>query len=134
MLPGFCNRNDMSKLILIVDDSPTVIMSLKSNLTLNGYQVESAADGLAALSRLKAGLRPALIITDFNMPLMNGGDLVREVKAIASLKFTPILMLTTESDPKKREEGRKMGITGWLVKPITGADLLKVIAQVLPAR
>lgn len=124
----------MKKSIFIVDDSPTVILSLKSNLTLNGYQVESATDGLTALNRLKAGLRPALIITDFNMPLMNGGDLVREVKAIASLKFIPILMLTTESDPKKREEGRKMGITGWLVKPITGADLLKVIAQVLPAR
>lgn len=123
----------MSKLILIVDDSPTVILSLKSNLTLNGYQVETAVDGAAALSRLQGGLRPALIITDFNMPKMNGGELVRAVKAIPSLKFIPILMLTTESDPKKREEGKKMGITGWMVKPISGADLLKVIAQVLPA-
>lgn len=123
----------MSKLILIVDDSPTVILSLKSNLTLNGYQVEAAADGAAALSRLQGGLRPALIITDFNMPRMNGGELVRAVKAIPSLKFTPILMLTTESDPKKRDEARKMGITGWMVKPVSGPDLLKVIAQVLPA-
>lgn len=123
----------MSKLILIVDDSPTVILSLKSNLTLNGYQVETAADGAAALSRLQAGLRPALIITDFNMPKMNGGELVRAVKAMPSLRFTPILMLTTESDPKKREEGKKMGITGWMLKPASGPDLIKVVSQILPA-
>ncbi len=123
----------MSKLIFVVDDSPTVILSLKSNLMLNGYQVETAVDGMAALSRLQGGLRPDLIITDFNMPKMNGGELVRAIKAIASLKFVPILMLTTESDPKKREEGRKMGITGWMTKPASGPDLLKVIAQVLPA-
>lgn len=122
----------MSKLILVVDDSPTVILSLKSNLAINGYQVETAVDGAAALSRLQCGLRPALIITDFNMPNMNGAELVRAVKTMASLKFTPILMLTTESDPRKREEGKKMGITGWMVKPVSGPDLLKVIAQVLP--
>lgn len=123
----------MSKLILIVDDSPTVILSLKSNLSINGYQVEAAVDGAAALSRLQGGLRPALIITDFNMPKMNGAELVRAVKAMANMKFTPILMLTTESDPRKREEGKKMGITGWMVKPVSGPDLLKVIAQVLPS-
>ncbi len=122
----------MSKLILIVDDSPTVILSLKASLTMNGFQVESANDGAAALSRLTGGLRPDLIITDFNMPTMNGDVLVRSIKAIPRLKFVPILMLTTESDSKKREEGKRMGITGWLVKPIAGGDLLKVISQVLP--
>lgn len=122
----------MSKTILLVDDSPTVILSMKSNLTLNGYAVETAVDGAEALARLKGGLRPALIITDFNMPRLNGGELVREIKALPTHKFIPILMLTTESDPKKRDEAKRMGITGWLVKPVTGADLLKVIAQVLP--
>ncbi len=122
----------MQKTILLVDDSPTVILSLKTSLTLNGYHIETATDGAQALARLKAGLRPALIITDFNMPKLNGGELVREIKAMPSIKFTPILMLTTESDPKKRDEARRMGITGWLVKPVSGADLLKVIAQVLP--
>lgn len=123
----------MSKLIFVVDDSPTVLLSLKTNLTLHGYAVETASDGATALTRLKGGLRPALIITDFNMPKLNGGELVREIKAIASLRFIPILMLTTESDPQKRTEGKKMGITGWLVKPIAGPDLIKIIAQVLPA-
>lgn len=122
----------MSKTIFLVDDSPTVILSLKTNLTLNGYAVETATDGAEALNRLKAGLRPALIITDFNMPRMNGGELVREIKAIPAIKFIPILMLTTESDAKKRDEAKRMGITGWLVKPVSGPDLLKVISQVLP--
>lgn len=122
----------MQKTILVVDDSPTVILSLKTSLTMNGYQVETAADGAQALARLKSGLRPALIITDFNMPKLNGGELVREIKAMPAIKFIPILMLTTESDPKKRDEARRMGITGWINKPVSGTDLLKVVAQVLP--
>lgn len=123
----------MSKTILIVDDSPTMIMSLRSTLEMNGFQVEAASDGARALDALQAGLRPSLIITDINMPNMGGLEFIRHARGLPACRFTPILTLTTESDPAKREESRKLGATGWLVKPLSGADLLGVIRQVLPA-
>jgi two-component system chemotaxis response regulator CheY len=122
----------MAKIIFIVDDSPTMTMSIATTLQINGYIVEKAVDGVDALEQLKKGLKPNLIITDINMPRMGGLELIREIKQIPSLRFTPILTLTTESDPSKKDEGKKLGATGWMVKPIAGPDLLKVIQQVLP--
>ncbi len=122
----------MSKTILIVDDSLTMTMSLKSNLELNGFKVETASDGLQALNKLKTGLKPHLIITDINMPRMDGMELIRQAKALPGMRFTPILTLTTESDPRKRDESKKLGATGWLVKPVSGAELVKIVKQVLP--
>ncbi|MBK9136016.1 MAG: response regulator [Betaproteobacteria bacterium] len=122
----------MSKTILVVDDSTTVTLSLSANLRMHGFTVETAGDGAAALKRLQGGLKPDLIISDVHMPNMNGIEMVRAIKAMPALKFKPILMLTTESDPKKRDETKKLGVTGWLVKPVSGADLLKVVQQVLP--
>jgi two-component system chemotaxis response regulator CheY len=118
--------------ILIVDDSVTMLMSVKSTLVINGFQVETAADGLLALGKLKGGLKPALIITDINMPNMGGLELIKQVRALPGFRFTPILTLTTESESTKRDEGRRLGATGWLVKPVAGNDLIKVIKQVLP--
>ncbi|WP_285713726.1 response regulator [Erythrobacter oryzae] len=123
----------MSKTILIVDDSPTMIMSLRSTLEMNGFAVESASDGARALAMLEGGLRPHLIITDINMPNMGGLEFIRGARALPSCRFTPILTLTTESDPAKREESRRLGATGWLVKPLSGPDLVGVVRQVLPA-
>jgi two-component system chemotaxis response regulator CheY len=77
-------------------------------------------------------LKPDLIITDINMPNMGGLELIKNVKALPGFRFVPILTLTTESDASKRDEGKRLGATGWLVKPISGGDLLKVIKQVLP--
>jgi two-component system chemotaxis response regulator CheY len=122
----------MAKKILIVDDSPTMTMSVKSSLQMNGFEVKTAADGVQALTLLKEGLKPDLIITDINMPNMGGLELIKNVKALPGFRFVPILTLTTESDSSKRDEGKRLGATGWLVKPISGADLLKVIKQVLP--
>ncbi len=122
----------MSKTILIVDDSATMTMSVKSSLELNGFKVTTAADGVIALDILKTGFKPDLIITDINMPRMGGLELIKEAKMLPALRFVPILTLTTESDPAKREQGKKLGATGWLVKPVSGPDLLKVIKQVLP--
>jgi two-component system chemotaxis response regulator CheY len=122
----------MAKKILIVDDSPTMTMSVKSSLQMNGFEVKTAADGVQALTLLKGGLKPDLIITDINMPNMGGLELIKNVKALPGFRFVPILTLTTESDASKRDEGKRLGATGWLVKPISGADLLKVIKQVLP--
>ena len=122
----------MGKTILIVDDSATMIMSVKSTLQMNGFTVETAGDGLQALSRLKAGIKPDLIITDVNMPNMDGLELIRNVRSLPGFRFTPILTLTTESQATKRDEAKKLGATGWLVKPVAGTDLIKVIKQVLP--
>jgi len=122
----------MAKKILIVDDSPTMTMSVKSSLQMNGFEVKTAADGVQALILLKGGLKPDLVITDINMPNMGGMELIKQIKALPGFRFVPILTLTTESDASKRDEGKRLGATGWLVKPISGVDLLKVIKQVLP--
>jgi two-component system chemotaxis response regulator CheY len=118
------------KTIFLIDDSATMILSLKSSLEISGFKVETAADGELAMNKLKAGLKPDLIITDINMPKMDGLELIRNARKL--LRFTPILTLTTESQQAKRDEAKKLGASGWLVKPIGGADLVKVIRQVLP--
>jgi two-component system chemotaxis response regulator CheY len=107
-----------------------MVMSLKSSLEIAGFKVETAADGQLGLDKLKAGLKPDLIITDINMPRMDGLELIKNARKV--LPFTPILALTTESQQAKRDEAKKLGASGWLVKPIAGADLVKVIKQVLP--
>lgn len=122
----------MAKTIFIVDDSATMVLSVKSTLEMNGFKVESAGDGVQALSKLKGGMKPNLIITDINMPNMGGLELIKNVRALPGFRFTPILTLTTESQAAKRDEAKKLGATGWLVKPVSGPDLVKVIKQVLP--
>lgn len=122
----------MAKTILIVDDSATMRMSVKSTLEMNGFQVEIAGDGIQALTKLKGGVKPDLIITDINMPNMGGMELIKNVRVLPGFRFTPILTLTTESQAAMRDEGKKLGATGWLVKPVSGPDLVRVIKQVLP--
>jgi len=122
----------MARMILVVDDSVTMVMSLKSTLSLNGFQAESAGNGREALDKLEAGLKPDLIVTDINMPVMGGLDLIRNVRSMPGLKFIPILTLTTESEVAKKSEGKLAGATGWLVKPVSGNDLVAVIRKVLP--
>lgn len=122
----------MSKNIFVVDDSATMVMSLKTSLELAGFTVETANDGVQALNKLKGGFKPDLILTDINMPNMGGLDFIRSARTLPGLRFTPILVLTTESQQNKRDEAKKLGATGWLVKPVSGSDLLKVIKQVVP--
>jgi two-component system chemotaxis response regulator CheY len=122
----------MTKKILVVDDSVTMVLSLKTTLAMNGYQVETAANGREALDRLKSGVRPNLILTDINMPVMGGMELIKNVRAMQEFKFIPILTLTTESEATKRNAGKLAGATGWIVKPVSGNDLVTVIRKVLP--
>ena len=117
-------------MIFLVDDSSTMLMSLRNSLEIAGFKVLEANDGSLALKQLQGGAKPDLIITDINMPKMDGIELIRKARKI--LRFTPILTLTTESQQAKRDEAKKLGASGWLVKPIGGADLVKVIKQVLP--
>lgn len=122
----------MSKTILIVDDSATIVMSLRNNLEIAGYTVESAIDGLEAIDKLKGGLKPQMIITDLNMPRLSGLDLVQEARKLAACRFIPILLLTTESSADRKAEAKTLGATGWLVKPCGGTDLINIVKKLLP--
>ncbi len=92
----------MAPKILVVDDSVTMVMSLKSTLALNGFEAESAGNGREALDKLQSGLKPDLIVTDINMPVMGGMELIRIVRSMPGLKFVPILTLTAESELAKK--------------------------------
>lgn len=118
------------KTLLLVEDSKTLLMVLKQNLEGNGFKVETAENGRIAFGMIMKGLRPDLVITDINMPEMDGLELIKNIRPI--LRFTPILTLTTETQQAKRDEARKYGATGWLVKPISSQSLLNVIGKVLP--
>jgi two-component system chemotaxis response regulator CheY len=119
------------KTVFVVDDSPLIVSFLKTTLEGAGFKVDTAADGAQALAKLKiASNKPDLIITDINMPNMNGLDLIKNVRMI--LRFTPILALTTENQTSKRDDAKRLGASGWLTKPITPSDLIKVVKQVVP--
>jgi len=97
-----------------------------------GYTVAEASDGQAALDLLKTA-QVDLIISDINMPNVNGIELVRRLRSQTKFLQTPIILLTTESDPAKKAEGKAAGATGWIVKPFKQDQLLAVVAKVLPA-
>ena len=122
----------MAKTIMIVDDSATMLMSLRNTLEIGGFKVLSASDGQLALGQLTGGAKPDLIITDINMPNMGGIEFIAKARALSGFRFTPILVFTTETQQTKRDDAKKLGATGWLVKPVSGADLTKIIKQVLP--
>jgi two-component system chemotaxis response regulator CheY len=122
------------KTVMLVDDSLTMLMSLESILKRGGYAVDKNASGEEAEAKLsRGGVKPALIITDLNMGGMNGIELVKKVRAMREMRFTPILLLTTESQQARRAEARAAGATGWLVKPVPHDALLATVAQVVPA-
>lgn len=119
------------KSILLVDDSATVLLSTSSILAKAGYEVSKAASGAEALSLLQGGLVPNLVITDLNMPGMNGIELIKEVRKLPAYRFMPILFLTTESQQSKKAEAKAAGASGWIVKPATADELLNTIKLVM---
>ena len=121
------NRNT----IMLVDDSATILLSIASILSKAGYTVEKAANAEAALQKFKAGVKINLLITDLNMPGMNGIELIKEVRQLAAYKFIPILFLTTESQQSKKLEAKAAGASGWIVKPATADELLNTIKLVI---
>lgn len=122
------------KKIFLIDDSATILMSMTSILKQAGYTVETAKDGQDGFEKLKSmAVKPNLIITDVNMPRMNGLELIKAVKTqLSGYRFVPILVLTTESHQSRRQEAKSAGAAGWLVKPVAGSDLLKVIKELVP--
>jgi len=122
----------MSKTILIVDDSFSLRQTLAIALKGAGYDVLEASDGKDALTRLD-GRKINLIISDVNMPNMDGISFVKAAKALPNYRFTPIVMLTTEGDEKKKQEGRDAGVRAWVIKPFQPPALLDAVAKlVLP--
>jgi two-component system, chemotaxis family, chemotaxis protein CheY len=118
------------KTILIVDDSRTVRESLKFFLTEGGYQVIEGCDGQDALKVIE-GKSCDLVITDVNMPNMDGLTLLAELRQMKDYKFTPILVLTTESQQNIMDKGKELGATGWIVKPFDNEKVMAVIKKVI---
>lgn len=122
----------MGKTVLVVDDSSTMRQMVAYTLKNAGFEVVEAGNGKEAVGKLNAGTKPALVVTDLNMPEMDGITLITEIRKMAAFKFTPILMLTTESADDKKKAGQAAGATGWIVKPFNPEQMLKVIQKVLP--
>jgi two-component system chemotaxis response regulator CheY len=122
----------MAKTILIVDDSPSIRQVVGIALKGAGYDVIEACDGVDALKKL-TGVKIHLIITDVNMPNMDGITFVQEAKKIPAYKFTPMMMLTTESADAKKQAGKAAGAKAWLTKPFQPPTLMAAVSKlVLP--
>lgn len=119
----------MAKKILTVDDSRTMRDMVSFTLKSAGFEVIDAEDGRDALAKLQDNKVDA-VITDLNMPNMNGFELIRALRAMAEYKMSPILMLTTEGDDAKKQEGKNAGATGWVVKPFNPEKLVQVVKKV----
>jgi two-component system chemotaxis response regulator CheY len=116
--------------VLTVDDSVSLRKLVATTLTAAGHQVVEASNGQQGLEALKTNTFN-LIISDLNMPIMDGLTFIKHVRAIGAYKFTPILILTTEMDPVKKKAAKDSGATGWLVKPFDPEQLLSTIRKVL---
>lgn len=122
---------DVMKTIMLVDDSATILLSISNILAKAGYATEKAGNAEEALKKLGTGIKIDLLITDLNMPGMNGIELIKEVRKLAAYKFVPILFLTTESQQSRKLEAKAAGASGWIVKPATADELLNTIKLVV---
>lgn len=119
----------MGKKILIVEDSQSIRMMISLTLTKAGYTVTEAVDGEEALEKFSAEFNA--IITDLNMPKINGIELIQQIRGGTVKAFIPIIMLTTESEQQLQDEGKKAGATAWIVKPFTPEDLCETIRKII---
>ncbi len=115
----------MAKTVLIIDDSKAIRDMVAFTLQPHGYQIVTAADGAEGLTKLRAE-QPSLIITDLNMPVMNGIEFIRNARKDTAGAGVPIVMLTTETKPELKAEGKSAGATGWINKPFDAEMLLNV--------
>ena len=120
----------MAKCILAVDDSPSIRQMVTFTLKNAGYDIISASDGLAGLKEANSH-RVDLVLTDQNMPGMDGLTLIRELRQLPAYRATPILMLTTEAGDDMKAQGRAAGASGWMVKPFDPQNLVDVVRKLL---
>lgn len=123
----------MSKNILIIDDSSMMRLALRTTLTELGYTVIEAEDGLDGLEKLKDSVKINLIICDVNMPRMDGITFVKTYKAIPEFQYIPVLMLTTEESPERKEQGKSAGVRAWMVKPFNKDAIINAVSKLLGA-
>ena len=114
-----------------MDDSATILLSISNILTKAGFETEKAANAEEALRKFQSGVKVDLLITDLNMPGMNGIEFIKQVRLLPMLKFVPILFLTTESQQSRKQEAKEAGASGWIVKPATADELLNTIKLVI---
>jgi len=120
----------MAKSILVVDDSASIRQVVGITLKGQGYDVLEACDGKDALTKL-TGQKIHLVISDVNMPNMDGITFVKELKKLPAYKFTPVIMLTTESQESRKQEGQAAGARAWVVKPFQPAQMLAAVAKLI---
>lgn len=120
----------MAKSILAIDDSASIRQMVSFTLKSSGYEVTEAIDGMDGLDKAKTKTYN-LILTDQNMPRMDGLTLIKTLRAMPQYKTVPILMLTTESSDAMKQQGRSVGATGWLVKPFDPQKLIEVVKKVI---
>jgi two-component system chemotaxis response regulator CheY len=120
----------MGKLVLTVDDSASIRQMVAFTLKSAGYEVMEAVDGEDGLNKAKSR-SPDLVLTDQNMPKMDGLTLIKTLRTMPQYRSTPILMLTTESSDAMKSSGKAAGATGWLVKPFDPQKLLEVVKKVI---
>lgn len=120
----------MAKIIMTADDSASVRQMVSFTLKQSGYDVVEAVDGKDALTKLQS-TKVDMLITDLNMPNLDGIGLIKGARTLPSCKFIPIVMLTTESQDTKKAEGKAAGATGWIVKPFKPEQLIAVVKKVL---
>ncbi|MGN0739675.1 MAG: response regulator [Treponema sp.] len=118
------------KKILAVDDSISIRKSISFVLTQEGYEVIEAVDGVDGLAKAKED-KFNLVITDINMPNMDGIEMIKQLRQTDGYKFTPIIALTTENQDSKMQEGKAAGATGWIVKPFTSEKLLAIVKKII---
>ncbi len=121
----------MSKVIMTVDDSTSVRQMVSFTLSSAGYQIVEASDGKDALAKLGESTSIDMLVTDLNMPNMDGIELVKNIRAQQRHKFIPILLLTTESQEAKKQQGKAAGASGWIVKPFNASQLVDVVKRLL---
>ncbi len=120
----------MSANILTVDDSASIRMTTRITLTNAGYNVTEAVDGADGLQKIKSGSFD-LIVTDLNMPNMDGLTMIRSLRQLPAYMGTPVIFLTTESDGEIKQQAKAAGATGWLTKPFDAENLTKIARKVL---
>jgi len=118
--------------VFIVDDSPIVRKLLREGIRSSQLNCEEANNGEDALNKIKGGFKPDIIVTDINMPKMDGLTLIKEIRKLPLTRFVPIFVLTTEQSPDKQAVAKAAGATGWLVKPIGWDMLYKAMQQAVP--
>lgn len=118
-------------LVIFVDDSETALASTRMVTNDMPIEVKQYTEATVALSEIEGGLTPDLIITDLNMPVMNGFEFLEGLRKVAATKRTPVLMLTTEASAEVKQKGKALGLTGWIVKPFNPAQLKQAISRVL---